>query len=587
MQFLQLFLVFAAIFLRSTSAEDSKHDIQKVIINSVNQDQDPCGYFSHYACKLWYELDQDSPYRSVMGMMTYETNMEFIEYMANVNVVDQPKFVKKAKDFYESCKSTKEINIMQYEHWLRDNENIKWALSSKPEDEEAEFDWPQTMAVARKYGFNGIFIKENLVPSKTDTSKMIADLSVYQNVMNLPSTDDYELQELKNTLNLPSLKEIRKFELRLRKVIETKDEEGPKSTTVKDLSQTWLRKYLSLISLDEDTEVHINSMARLETLDFILREYGNKFLCSYLEIRFLIYLSENYKMSTDLECMSNTRDFLPLAMHWIYEQLHPEVKSATPEISQIFDKIVKNINETLRADKSGIISDKALAKLETIQLKVGNLPRVNTIQTLESFYDDVTISSTDLCGNRMQLLKFHVTNNQKLGSTDFEFHHNEFFDKKDKGYGEDIIIPRYIPSANMVIVPSYILRAPIYDLSYDNFWKYSSLGYMMSQLAYTALDLDGWSEKDIIKIANVGSLHNIYEIIFSQSTPEELNTYQSEIADSMKLPLKKIFFLSVGKNFCGTRILNRNINDMMMIELPAFVETFDCKFNKFLRIFKK
>ncbi|XP_075157867.1 membrane metallo-endopeptidase-like 1 [Haematobia irritans] len=567
------------------------------LFSSMNKENKPCLDFYEYACGNWcsgHEAERDN-YTSVIEMIDYEVNMEFLTFMENTSMDDKPEFVKKAHDFYTSCTKENVFKALPYMQWLEKHEGFIWALLTPANDTETSYDWVRTLAIMRKYGLNKNFISEMMYPQASESTTMM---------INITKNDDFyfvlhhHLEDLNETMNYPPnvqqfvdfYSEISDFEDLLRKLDEIEEigeMESKKVTQLKDLPLTWIKKYLEIVfnekSVDSHMEVTVGDMMYMEALEALLNEYDEKFLQRYLEIRFLLHMFWTYKHTSAKDCIKSTRGLMPMAMHWVYEHLHPEVEKEIPYLHEIFDKILKNIKQTLQSDKSGFITPQQLAKFDKLLFKVGNLPRDDAIHSLESFYGSLNLSNHDYYDNHMKLMKFYFEKSHKPSPYLNIENVNQFFNASENYFTGMDVKSMYWDASNLIIVPSELLRPPLYHWDYDKFFQQSSIGTIMAREIYSALDLINISSEDVEKIAGIGSFYSSYNVLFSDSA-DSLNEYHS-IAEFMDMPLEQLFFLNAAQYYCDW-LASPDTFQNLLFHLNEFNSAYDCKMHKFIKVFE-
>ncbi|XP_061402708.1 neprilysin-2-like [Musca vetustissima] len=571
---------------------------QKLIESSMDLKADPCEDYYQYACGKWGQhIDgAGSKFYETLTMLDYQVNRELSHHMARLRLRNGPRFVRKAYEYYKSCVDVDRYKPLEYLRWMKLHENLKWPTLWANPKPNIEFDWVRTLAVMRRYGMNGILIEEVVYQKKDDPSRLSLDLDKPVESGGFVALTKENLRVLIESLDVPMnsrtfgklWQEIRDFEELLLKLDDISDEEGSRLITIKELPLPWLNTYLEIIleqtTLDPNMELYIQNIPYLEALDALLQEYDNRFICKYLEIRFLWHVHikgpENFM---EEDCMSSTRSLLPLAMHWIYEQQKPELLQEQSKIHELFQNIIKQFKKQLQQNTHGFnetILTYLLNKLDHIQLKIGNLPRINTVAVLEQHYANLTLNVSDFYGNHLKLLAFnfravHLANNNTLSTNASHYFHLENYETGSSSS------PYFIQRSNIVIIPVTALQRPIYHPSLEDIYKYSSLGFLLAHeilhgFDYTGLEVDingklNTAQYNNIlantnfddnyqclrqlnpyvideKIADVSGLPYAYDTFFSLY-PEALN--KTRQIYGIQMPLKKLFFLNFAQFFCG------------------------------------
>uniref|UniRef100_T1PL26 Peptidase family M13 n=1 Tax=Musca domestica TaxID=7370 RepID=T1PL26_MUSDO len=569
-----------------------------MLMNSLDMDYRPCSNFYRYACNKWYDQQKElgENYTSVAEMLNYDVNMELIEYLRNTPETDMPGFVKLVKDFYVSCHDTSEFTLLDFMHLMEREDNMKWALFTPDDSKDFQFDWSSISAMFRKYGFNNIFLSE---------SRAYQDANRVTPYLNMPNYKEtfvhlikFQMEEYNRTIPLPRntmsfedlWKLIEPFENKLRKIKVEQQQQQPKILKFQELPYPWMQSYLKALIesqvIDPNMEVGIDNMAYMKALDSLLKEYDAKVLVRYMEIRFLQDADKFNKRATKNECMTTTKSLLPMAVEWIYEQMHPEIVKEMPKIEQMFENILKNVNKSLHMDVSEYIPKEFFGKLETMHMKVGMIPQENAKDLLESYYADVKLDAHEYYRNFVKMLEFYY----KLEHTHFDYKNfaedKGFFFKTPSYNFESSIRPIYVPSMNLMILPFGLFRPPVYHEDFEDIFKQSSLATIMGMGMFDAfLSTKDFPNEDVKKLAGVIGLHAAFEVFFSSLQSEEISRYLTMFGFTSLHELKQMFFLNAIHYKCEWYSGDADIVNFATSNLSDFTEAYDCKLNNFMRMF--
>ncbi|XP_005181346.1 uncharacterized protein LOC101899681 [Musca domestica] len=595
-------LLAASLGAVMVSGEDDHKTINEkqrsLLMDNFDTDFRPCTTFYNYACYKWSEnhkAKRDN-YTNVAEMLNYEVNLELMEYFEKTPESNMPGFVKMVKDFFVSCRETAELTILDFMHLLERQENMKWALFTADNSEDFVFDWTAIAARFRKYGFNYLFRSE--AKKSPDADKF----TMYFKMPNFSSFNyifHFEMEEYNRTIPLPSgtmnfeelWEIIDTFEDKFREIKVPKETE-PTMFKFHELPYPWMQSYLKALlhpqAIDPDMEVGVYNMAYMATLDNFLKPYDAIFLARYIELRFMQIFDKLNQRSYPSKCMTITKNIFPMATEYIYGQMHPELVEEVPKIKQIFENMVRSVNKSLHLDVSGVIPKAFFDKLETMHMKVGNLPQERDAKDLlESYYAQLKLTPSDYYLNNLEIMKFYFKfwqDSKYAVEDDMMFYQN----KPNYDYEADIE-PTYVASMNLFIYPLGLFRPPVYHADFEDIFKQSSLATLMAVRifdAFLGVDDDGFPADDVKQIAGVIGLYSSFEAFFSTLTAEEISRYQTMFGFTTLQQLKEMFLLGSVHYKCEWIPASlQHYVDSTVSHLSAFTEVYDCKLNNYVKMF--
>lgn len=489
----------------TTTTIGGKH--LKSIEGSMDLTTDPCENFYQHACGNWDNIHTDtSKYHDQYRMIEYYTNKEVaISLSADVEASKEPKFLRKARLYFKSCVNMKHLDLSQYLKWLEEHENLPVIKSKNtPSSQrkriltamEDSRDWLKYLAVLKKYGLSGVLVEETYFNrlKLLKLNRPLQNKGFIKLPFNIFKVLTYTTFGWKNETLKSKWTQFSSLENDLLK-LQTLTNGTQRFFNMTSLQEEipWLKYYVDML-LDNtkvlrvsNLKIFIKDIAYMRGLYKLLQSYDEESITEFLQVRFLWnLLTSVYSQFTPEMCAVKTRQFMFLAMDWLFEKQHPELMKSLPKIHKIFGNIKKHYQKVLLTNPNGFnatIMAFLLKKLNNTQLQIGHLPRLNTEQRLEEMYSDLHIMENNYYHNQMELLKFQ-TNNTILNYIPTR-NRSEYIEHSKK------VSPYFHRLYNIVVIPITTLQMPIYDANLDDLFQYSSVGYILGHEITHCFDILG------------------------------------------------------------------------------------------------
>ncbi|XP_046803209.1 membrane metallo-endopeptidase-like 1 [Lucilia cuprina] len=644
MNFKQVFLslsILLQLWLSETAStynsRQTNRKQKKIIEGSMDLKANPCNDFYQFACGNWDEvfLEAGTKYYEPITMLDYNVNKEMSGVFKRFIPRNKPKFIQNAYNYYTSCVDLSKYEAVKYLVWLKANDQFKWPSLWTPPKKNTQFDWVQTLAKMRTYGLNDVFIQQIVMSQINDVKSFIIDIDKPVMDDGFKPLTEVNLNVLMNSLpaaisteELQKLwLEIESFEKKLQELDEIEDSEveneedyiKERSIYVKDLPLDWLKDYLKVILNQTDLNPHmplyIQNIPYMKALDSLLKQYTQRFICKYLEIRFLWHLHQDGPANfLDEDCLSSTRSLMSTAMHWLYEEQHPELAREYASIYEMFNNVRKHFNNTIIKNNHGFnatVIEYLQNKINNMKLRLNNIPRSGTVATLEKFYQPLDLDAEKFYENHLKLLRFNFEARQQLLNSKTTILDFTYLENSETGSSSS---PFFVQNANYIFVPLTLLQPPIYSPDMDDIYKYSSLGFLLAHEMFHGFDDSGlltdangsmsliqFEENPLFnasfncllelnplviseKIADVSGLRYAYQAFFDANPDARTKTrriYGQEIS------MSKVFFLNFAQFFCGNTSPDEfssmsdhgsdreRVTDALT-HFPEFAKTFSC-----------
>jgi len=595
--------------------------VSSIILEKLDPKVDPCEDFYQFTCGKFLEETtiQDDEDRVMPLTDLQKENIDILrsiienDYKEDKNLTKEQqaldgKMFEKLKNMYNSCMDVNTINAKgsQPLNRLLDQLDIqKYKTTYKTAD-------GLTDIVAKLFRYHiPIFIKLEVYKKYRDSDQNIIYIS--QGDLALKNKQYYEndtmtskYQENIKTMftNIYGKKSKRDFDQLSKSIVELEKKlanilNSPESVydysfhvdmDIKSLNKKYsyinwsslFEKIPSSITIKDDFPVTIKGTSYFDHLEDILKETEADTIAAYAEWSIIKeygkYISEDIKQPLNhingiikgvtkekersTYCISLMNPIeretfegifglslsIPFSKYFVAEVFGPESKRSVEEIiKNLKEAMKKRIPQMSWIDKQ--TGENAIEKIDAIVDKIGYPEDITSPEKLTEAYKDLEIVKDDFFTNVLHIAKFQI-----------ESTFAEVYKPKDKTKFEippALVNAAYEPTTNDITFPVGILRPPLFNRSFPDFFNYGAIGSALGHELTHAFDSTG-KDFDIngnIKNWWTNSTAEEFDKL-TQCFIDQYNEYTVEGIDGNPMKVNGIF--SLGENLADSGGLARS-----------------------------
>uniref|UniRef100_A0A1I8N7R3 Peptidase family M13 n=1 Tax=Musca domestica TaxID=7370 RepID=A0A1I8N7R3_MUSDO len=596
----------------------------------MNRAIDPCENFHEYACGQW-KMQHEEHTTMAVGERLLTERYEEIFARAKPNPLRGDRVYEKLQLYYDVCRESEREEKASWRHYVGALRAMGYLHFRHNESH-----WLGTLRDLNLFSNMRIFLFGHV--ERQNYSQFM--LNLYPHDVDERVQLTQEIHDIFRHYNYTqkTLEDLRgqfeNLEMDLENILRPscanaiRDEDGECDLSQELSWQELLQRnssinwqlLLSGFSLEPEDVVTANDFESMEKIKNYLDASSPRLLFLYSLTRFLNYLQNHPhnivgKGGQPPACLRHMRKIFPLTMNYVYDRIfyNPERRSLSdPIITTIFEELKSEFSLSLDRNAMQLSAESIQylkAKLKTLQLNIGNLPKNVSHEFYREFVGDLNINrEQSFYWNHLEALRHFFRRHRRLASPSkfspvwysFNLHMPDFWDNLDT-------TAYYFSRANYIVLPFAYLQLPFYD---HRFWPsllYGDLANTLGHELIHAFDTKflfydhagNYNEDlamDIINNANFQSNRQCLErepTEFLSERIADISGTRLALRTFIKNPefLKhngKLFFLQFAQFFCGSADRQAfaqldSVHDPDSVRLnytlahiPEFAEVFEC-----------
>ncbi|XP_037818601.1 phosphate-regulating neutral endopeptidase PHEX-like [Lucilia sericata] len=484
------------------------------IKSNLNATTNPCEDFYEYTCGNWHKNYNGTEYIDMPGYMDYTVNQQFAQIIKNI--MNNTQVYGRLLDVYDSCVNLETLALNRFLTMVQEELYMKWPLFSLNETQwqnQTDFDWLATIAMLRKYGFNGVFVTQNInvLPSNgshyvveitqhaggssfefDELEEIFINFGFYHNESHLLTSEVMKLE--KAVTKLAQVKYVNETE-------ERKYSDNFKLYTLEQFQELipqvdWHKYFaITLNRSDNLSDLPVQSFALdtefFKNLNELFESTSNETIAYYIMLKFMLYINTNLPQQRPKDCIKYLRSYMPVYMNFLYEGFLFKTKRSKMELAleKIFENLKLEFKAMVQENHLKLDAEEQqfiIKELQTMQLKIGNLPVNCTEQFVSKYYETLITNDTDFFFNHLELLKFFVFQEyQKLENVYIPFS-QKIFDLDPSTFSSSSPVKIF---DNAILIPYGYLQMPLFDAQLHEIYQYSHFGFILAHEIIHAYDL--------------------------------------------------------------------------------------------------
>ncbi|KAI8040119.1 hypothetical protein M5D96_007549 [Drosophila gunungcola] len=428
------------------------------IHKNLNRTSAPCTEFWNFACGGFANASQYVDNFEWVEDQFAMAMVEFMESRMGENDIQAPQLIKQMRTYYKACTG----------------DTLKLSLSDPPQ---VVWRWLQEESgMYLEHGLNGVFFDERVDVATNDSTRRVIQISMPD-----PSSRFSVLRALE-LLRLHDWEDEQEMLQLMAKLQQLQRKYKEDSPVVYTWTYNEIRRQLPIIKWDLIFGQLLGVHHTAKELEHLLFEVSD-----------VEYLREAFQFLMDLD--SGPKDMylrirqLVLIQEFVYQNREQD----TRRLEEIMGSLKATFGKYLDANRLQLTPHQLTyvrAKLEGIQLKVGNLPAEKSPEFYDTYYESANFSESSFLGNLIQVLALR-TRLQHAGLLKPESRLD-----LQRYYVNDNVLkartsPFYENERNTITVPMEFLQFPLFDHRQHAIFQQSLMGAVLGHEMNHAFEQEG------------------------------------------------------------------------------------------------
>ncbi|KAH8347995.1 hypothetical protein KR084_002965 [Drosophila pseudotakahashii] len=456
------------------------------IHQNLNRSTSPCSDFWNFACGGFTSVSKYVDNFEWVEDQFASAMVEFMESRVGENDTQAPRLIKQMRSYYKAC-----------------TEDPRKLNETHPPEEFMV--WSAHPAKFIERGLNGLFFDERIGVAANDSMRQVIQIKMPEPSARYSNLRVLQLLSLnKSRYNNGTVQLI----MKLQELQDKYRVENPivYTWTYKEIRQQipivqWQYICSQLLGLNHTAKEFDRLIFEVSDVEYLRESY--QFVEDFDPLPKYVYLRlHHYALIEEYEprrrnprtCVHHMRAILPLGINYIYDRfIYQNRKEDTLQLQRMLTNFKKVFGKYLDANRLQLTTNQLAyvrAKLDGIQLKVGNLPEEKSPAFYDTHYEIANFTQSSFLGNLIEALALR-SRLQHAGLLDpgsrLDLQRYYVNDNVRKARTS----PFYENERNTITVPMEFLQWPLFDHRQHSIFQQSLLGAVLAHEMNHAFEQDG------------------------------------------------------------------------------------------------